>query len=113
MARKSREQERKEKHELEANDPAGNKFAGPARLVASVRVSRVAEEGLEPVNEKTGKTELPTQTGSDLAQSEWILEFTVRLTEAGFSDVQVARILEALQRTGGSGVKHRMHRSGY
>ena len=57
-----------------------------------------SEEGLEPVNEKTGKAELPTQRDSDLAQSEWILEFTVRLTEAGFSDVQVARILEAAER---------------
>ena len=59
---------------------------------------KLAEEGLEPVNEKTGKTELPTQTGSDLAQSEWILEFTVRLTEAGFTDVQVTRILDAAER---------------
>jgi len=57
-------------------------------------------EGLEPVNEKTGKTEQPTQRGSDLAQSEWILEFTVRLTEAGFTDDQVEKILEAAHREG-------------
>ena len=58
----------------------------------------LAVEGLEPTSKNTGKTQLPTQRGSDLAQSEWILEFTVRLTEAGFSDVQVARILEAAER---------------
>ena len=52
LARKSRETERKEKHELQANDPAGNKFSGPARRVASVRVSRVAVEGLEQTSKK-------------------------------------------------------------
>ena len=61
-----------------------------------------SEEGLEPVNEKTGKTELPSSPGQILASLEpaTAAAFVELLhTEYGFSDVQVARILEALQRT--------------
>ena len=59
---------------------------------------RVVPTGLTPTNENIEKARRPTQSGSDLAQSEWILEFTVRLTEAGFTDVQVTRILDAAER---------------
>ena len=71
--------------------PAGRCKAGP-----------VPEEGLEPVNEKTRKTEQPSSPGQILASLEpaTAAAFVELLhTEYGFSDVQVARILEALQRT--------------
>ena len=71
------------------------------RKTLSFRGSRVAEERLEPVNEKTGKTEQPSSTGQILASLEPATSaaFAELLhTEYGFSDVQVARILEAAER---------------
>jgi len=58
----------------------------------------LVEEGLEPVNEKTRKTEQPSSPGQILASLEpaTAAAFVELLhTEYGFSDVQVARILEA------------------
>ena len=64
------------------------------RFYTGSKHHRLPEGALEPAEKYTGKTQLPTQRGSDLAQSEWILEFAVRLTEAGFTDEQVALIVD-------------------
>ena len=56
--------------------------------------------GTRTRQQNTVETGQASQSGSDLAQSEWILEFTVRLTEAGFTDDQVEKILEAAHREG-------------
>jgi hypothetical protein len=82
------------------SDGRGKAIARPSgtRADEAGRRGRLAPAGLTPTNENIETARRPPQRGSDLAQSEWILEFTVRLTEAGFSDVQVARILEAAER---------------
>ena len=70
---------------------------GPKAAMLCTRL--MVPAGLTPGKEDTQFSELITQSGSDLAQSRWVLEFTEWLKATGFGHDDVRLILEAAEHT--------------